>query len=233
MAKKILLVGGNSGVGEQVLNRQLSAGDEVFCASRERGSTVDSEHCHWQAYDATDPTQTLDLPEVLDGFVYCPGSISLKPFARLGDEDFQRDLEVNYLGCSRTLRMALPSLKRSERASIVLFSTVAVQTGLPFHASIAGAKGAVEGFARALAAELSPAIRVNCLALSLTDTPMADHLLNSDVKRQASAERHPLKRIGNAGEVADAVKFFLGNESGFVTGQVLQIDGGMSSLKLL
>jgi NAD(P)-dependent dehydrogenase (short-subunit alcohol dehydrogenase family) len=84
-----------------------------------------------------------------------------------------------------------------------------------------------------LAAELSPAIRVNCLALSLTDTPMADHLLNSDVKRQASAERHPLKRIGNAGEVADAVKFFLGNESGFVTGQVLQIDGGMSSLKLL
>jgi NAD(P)-dependent dehydrogenase (short-subunit alcohol dehydrogenase family) len=129
--------------------------------------------------------------------------------------------------------MALPSLKRSERASVVLFSTVAVQTGLPFHASIAGAKGAVEGFARALAAELSPAIRVNCLALSLTDTPMADHLLNSDVKRQASAERHPLKRIGNAGEVADAVKFFLGNESGFVTGQVLQIDGGMSSLKLL
>jgi NAD(P)-dependent dehydrogenase (short-subunit alcohol dehydrogenase family) len=233
MAKKILLVGGNSGVGEQIRDRQLGAGDEVFCASRERGGIVDSEHCHWQAFDVTDPAQTLDLPEVLDGFVYCPGSISLKPFARLTDDDFQRDLEVNYLGCSRALRLALPSLKRSKGASIVLFSTVAVQTGLPFHASIAGAKGAVEGFARALAAELSPAIRVNCLALSLTDTPMADFLLNSEAKRQASAERHPLKRVGDSGEVADAAKFFLGEESGFVTGQVLQIDGGMSSLKLL
>ena len=157
----------------------------------------------------------------------------MKPFARLSDGDFQRDLEVNYLGCVRTIRQALPALKRSKQASIVLFSTVAVQTGLPFHASISGAKGAIEGITRALAAELSPSIRVNSLALSLTDTPMAEGLLNSDAKRSAAAERHPLKRVGHPAEVAGAVDFLLGDQAAFISGQVVQLDGGLSTLKLL
>lgn len=140
---------------------------------------------------------------------------------------------MNYLGAIRAIRLAHGALKRSGHGSIVLFSTVAVQTGLPFHASIAGAKGAVEGLTRSLAAEFSPEIRVNCLALSLTDTPLAANLLSSEEKRKASAERHPLKRIGDPAEVAKAAAFFAGSESGFVTGQVLQIDGGLSTLKLL
>jgi NAD(P)-dependent dehydrogenase (short-subunit alcohol dehydrogenase family) len=165
--------------------------------------------------------------------VYCPGTINLKPFGRLTDEDFQNELEVNFLGAVRAIRLAHPALKKSGKASLVLFSTVAVQTGLPFHASISGAKGAVEGLVRSLAAEFSPTIRVNGLALSLTDTPLASNLLGSDEKRKASEERHPLKRVGDSSEVAAAATFLLGEDSGFITGQILQIDGGISTLKLL
>ncbi len=233
MAKTVLLIGGSSGVGREVLRTQSELGNKVICASRGSREGMDLFGAEWQAFDATLPESELELPEVLDGLVYCPGSITLKPFARLTDGDFQRDLEVNYLGCIRAIRQALPALKRSKQASVVLFSTVAVQTGLPFHASISGAKGAVEGLTRALAAELSPNIRVNSLALSLTDTPMAEDLLNSEVKRSAAAERHPLKRIGHPSEVAGAVDFLLGNQGAFVSGQVMQLDGGLSTLKLL
>ena len=233
MAKNILLIGGTSGVGHEILRSQRELGNDVICASRSNGGGIDLFGAEWQAFDATGSDSALDLPEVLDGFVYCPGSITLKPFARLSDDDFQRDLEVNYLGCVRAIRQALPALKRSEQASIILFSTVAVQTGLPFHASISGAKGAIEGLTRALAAELSPNIRVNSLALSLTDTPMAEGLLNSDAKRSAAAERHPLKRIGHPAEVAGAVDFLLGDQAAFISGQVVQLDGGLSTLKLL
>ena len=233
MAKKILLIGGTSGVGHEVLRSQRKLGNDVICASRTNDGGMDLFGAEWQAFDATGSDSELNLPEVLDGLVYCPGSITLKPFARLSDGDFQRDLEVNYLGCVRTIRQALPALKRSKQASIVLFSTVAVQTGLPFHASISGAKGAIEGITRALAAELSPSIRVNSLALSLTDTPMAEGLLNSDAKRSAAAERHPLKRVGHPAEVAGAVDFLLGDQAAFISGQVVQLDGGLSTLKLL
>ena len=151
----------------------------------------------------------------------------------MSDEDFQQELEINYLGAVRAIRQAQPALKKAGKASIVLFSTVAVQTGLPFHASISGAKGAIEGLTRSLAAEFSQNIRVNCLALSLTDTPLASNLLSSDEKRKASADRHPLKRVGDAGEVAKMAAFLLGEDAGFITGQVFQIDGGISSLKML
>ena len=140
---------------------------------------------------------------------------------------------MNFLGAVRAIRLALPSLKKSGAASIVLFSTVAVGTGLPYHAGIASAKGALEGLARTLAAEFSPGIRVNCLALSLTDTPLAGNLLSTDEKRKASADRHPLKRIGDASEVAQAAAFLLVSESGFMTWQVMKIDGGISTLKML
>lgn len=233
MARNILIIGGNSGIGFEAVKLLSFQGDNVFVASRSDSEIQGLAHVSHQPYDVLRKDSELDLPEQLDGMVYCPGSINLKPFGRLSDEEFQSELEVNYLGAVRAIRLAHSALKKSESASIVLFSTVAVQTGLPFHASISGAKGAIEGLTRSLAAEFSPKIRVNCLALSLTDTPLASSLLSSEEKRKASADRHPLKRIGDPAEVAKAAAFLLGPDSGFITGQVLQIDGGISSLKML
>jgi NAD(P)-dependent dehydrogenase (short-subunit alcohol dehydrogenase family) len=164
---------------------------------------------------------------------YCPGTIRLKPFQRLTREDFFEDLQVNLLGAVHIIKACLPNLKNSATgASIVLFSTVAVTTGMPFHASIASAKGAVEGLTRSLAAELAPRIRVNAIAPSLTDTPLAASMLSSDEKRQAAAERHPIKRIGSPQDIARMAVFLLSDAANWVTGQVLHVDGGMSTLRV-
>jgi NAD(P)-dependent dehydrogenase (short-subunit alcohol dehydrogenase family) len=233
MERNLLVIGGSSGVGLEIVRQLSSQGDHVFVASRGEGDLAGLPGVTWQSYDVTDREAKLALPEQLDGLVYCPGTIQLKPFGRLSDEDFQQELEVNFFGAVRVIRQAHPAMKAAPLASIVLFSTVAVGTGLPYHAGIASAKGALEGLARTLAAEFAPKIRVNSLALSLTDTPLAATLLSTEEKRRASAERHPLKRIGDAAEVAKAAAFLLGAESGFMTGQVLKIDGGLSSVKLL
>ncbi len=233
MERNLLVIGGSSGVGLEIVMQLSAQGDRVYAASRTEGELAGLPGVTWQAYDVTDREAKLTLPEQLDGLVYCPGTIQLKPFGRLSDEDFQQELEVNFFGVVRVIRQAHAAMKAAPLASIVLFSTVAVGTGLPYHAGIASAKGALEGLARTLAAEFAPKIRVNSIALSLTDTPLAGTLLSTEEKRRASAERHPLKRIGDATEVAKAAAFLLGAESGFMTGQVMKIDGGISTLKLL
>ena len=154
------------------------------------------------------------FPDVLDGMVYCPGTIELKPFQRLTMDHFKEDLAVNYLGAVKSIQGVLPRLKKSKRSpSVVLFSTVAVKTGMPFHASIAGAKAAVEGLTRSLAAEFAPRIRFNAIAPSLTDTPLAGLLLSDEGKRKASAERHPLKRIGSPIDIAAIAVHLLSDDS--------------------
>jgi NAD(P)-dependent dehydrogenase (short-subunit alcohol dehydrogenase family) len=172
------------------------------------------------------------LPEHLDGFVYAPGSINLRPFSGLKPETFAQDMEVNFLAMVRVLQSVLPKLKKSEAASIVLFSTVAVSVGMPFHTSVAAAKGAVEGFARSLAAELAPKIRVNVVAPSLTDTPLANKFLNNEQKMENAALRHPLKSVGTADQIAQTAAFLLSDKASWTTGQVLGVDGGMSRLNL-
>lgn len=233
MERNLLVIGGSSGIGLEIVRHLSAQGDRVFAASRSEGDLAGLTGVSWQRYDVTDREAMLDLPDRLDGLVYCPGTIQLKPFGRLSDDDFLNELEVNFLGAVRAIRLAHPALKAADSASIVLFSTVAARLGLPYHAGIASAKGALEGLSRTLAAEFAPKIRVNCLALSLTGTPLAASLLSSEEKRRASAERHPLKRIGDAAEVARAAGFLLGPDSGFLTGQVIQMDGGLSSVKLL
>jgi NAD(P)-dependent dehydrogenase (short-subunit alcohol dehydrogenase family) len=185
--------------------------------------------------DFADPNATLpDLPEEIQGAVYCPGTINLRSFRSLQVADFRQDLEVNLIGAIRFLQACQPRLKGrdGEPASVVLFSTVAVGQGMPMHASVAASKGAIEGLMRSLAAEWAPKIRVNAIAPALTDTPLASRLLSTPEKREAMATRYPLKRIGTAEELARAAMFLVSSESNWVTGQVLGVDGGMSSCRV-
>jgi NAD(P)-dependent dehydrogenase (short-subunit alcohol dehydrogenase family) len=226
--KNFLLVGGTSGIGGAVRELLVSQGHSVWTAARNNPDGFD----HHITLDITqDPWPTTALPEMIDGFVYCPGSINLKPFHRLTDDEFRADFEINALGAVRSVRAVLPHLRAAGDASVVLFSSVAVQQGMPFHASVAMAKGAIEGLVRSLAAELAPVIRVNAVAPSLTDTPMASRFLSTDEKRKASGDRHPLRRIGQADEIARAVVHLLVDAT-WTTGQVIAVDGGLSRLRI-
>ena len=226
MAKRVLLVGGATGIGGATKELLFKQGAEVITASRGPGADL--------PFDARDESApSWSLPAALDGLVYFPGTIRLRAFTRLTVGDFWEDLQVNCLGAVRAIQAALPALKEAESASIVLFSTVAVAQGLAMHASVATAKGAVEGLALSLAAELAPRIRVNVVAPSLTDTPLAAALLSDEKRREASANRHPLKRIGDPADSAAIVAFLLSDQSKFMTGQVLRPDGGLSSIRLL
>ena len=228
--RHILIVGASSGIGRGLAHR-LSGQAHLWTASRSPVSEQDPRHLAWDAADATAPFPADGLPDALDGLVYCPGSIRLLPFERIDDAAFREDFEVNLLGAVRAIRAALPALKAASQASIVLFSTVAVGTGMPMHATVAAAKGAVEGLTRSLAAEFAPRIRVNAIAPSLADTPLASRLLKTDRQREAAAARHPLERVGQADDIAAAAHFLLGEESSWVSGQVMHVDGGMGALR--
>ena len=171
------------------------------------------------------------LPDQLDGIAYCPGSINLKPFARIKPEDFQADFSLQVVGAIKVLQAIAPRLKTSENASVVFFSTVAVRLGFNFHSQVSASKGAIEGLTRSLAAEWAPQIRVNCIAPSITDTPLASKLLGTDEKKEANAQRHPLKKIGTPEDIAAMAAFLLSDQSSWMTGQILNLDGGLSSIK--
>ena len=225
------MAGGTSGIGSATVNRLLENGDTVFCACRNPDELPPEPGVRGIPFDATRPSSIAGLPDRLDGFIYFPGTINLKPFRRLTDEDFLADYQINVLGAVNLLRQALPLLLRADHASAILFSSVAAQSGLPFHSSIAAAKAAVEGMARSLAAELAPRVRVNAIAPSLTKTPLAAPLINTENKLENSNRRHPLNRIGDPAEIAHLVHFLLSEGSAFMTGQVLRPDGGLSTLR--
>jgi len=229
MKKKIYIVGASSGIGLELVNL-LKDHCELYTASRNPGPLLEMgiPHTH---LDVTDAEIKLNgIPDDLDGFIYCPGSINLKPFKMLSLDAFQQDLELNFTGLVKVLKEVMPKLR--EGASLVFFSTVAVGTGMPFHTSVAAAKGAIEGFARALAAEYAPKFRVNVIAPSLVNTPLATRLLNNEKKQEKMAERHPLKRVGTPSDIARMAAFLLSDDSSWMTGQVLGVDGGISTLNM-
>ncbi|MBC2840383.1 SDR family NAD(P)-dependent oxidoreductase [Robiginitalea sp. SC105] len=229
MKKNILIIGGSSGIGLELV-RLLKDTHNLYTASRQPGPLEDLGVSHIEL-DVTGDFEKLDgLPESLDGLVYCPGSINLKPFKMLSVNAFEEDLNLNFTGLVRVLKVVMPRF--TETASLVFFSTVAVGSGMPFHSSVAASKGAIEGFARALAAEYAPQLRVNVIAPSLVDTPMASRLLNNEKKQEKMAERHPLKRVGKPGDIARMAAFLLSDDSSWMTGQVLGVDGGLSTLNL-
>lgn len=229
MKRNILLIGGSYGIGLEMA-KKLSKDNQVYVASRssEELSGLDVTHISFDAL--TEDISEKAIPEKLDGFVYCPGSINLKPFKTMGVDTIQNDLEINFIALAKTVKSIINRM--NEGSSMVFFSTVAVGTGMPFHTSVSAAKGAIEGFARALAAEYAPKVRVNVIAPSLVDTPLSERLLSNDKKKEMMAERHPMKRVGNAADIANMATFLLDSDNSWITGQVIGVDGGMSSLNV-
>ncbi|MDC6405429.1 MULTISPECIES: SDR family NAD(P)-dependent oxidoreductase [Maribacter] len=226
--KTILLIGGSHGIGLDVVD-QLKETHNLLVASRTELPESHKNINHIQ-FDATEDVLNMDDIPNLDGFVYCPGSINLKPFKMMSLETFENDMEINFFGLIRVVKDIIPKMK--DDSSMVFFSTVAVSNGMPFHTSVAAAKGAIEGFAKSLAAEYAPKVRVNVVAPSLIDTPLASRLLNNDKKRESMGERHPLKRVGKPEDIGNIVSFLLSDKSSWMTGQVIGVDGGISTLNL-
>jgi NAD(P)-dependent dehydrogenase (short-subunit alcohol dehydrogenase family) len=229
--KNYLIIGASSGIGAATAT-QLAEHHTVYATYNKNLPHTSHPNISFHPLNVLDATPyTSFLPDTLDGLLYCPGAINLKPFARINPNDFLEDYQLQVLGAVKLIQQCLPKLKNAETASIVLFSTVAVQTGFNFHSIVSASKGAIEGLTRALSAELAPKIRVNCIAPSITQTPLANSLLSTPEKIEANAQRHPLKKVGTATDVANAAIYLLTQQSAWVTGQVLHIDGGMSAIR--
>ncbi|MEM7401713.1 MAG: SDR family NAD(P)-dependent oxidoreductase [Pseudomonadota bacterium] len=234
MSKNILIVGGSSGIGAASLDA-LAEDNHIYSLTRTGCSDTPRENVIYETADVcSDNFDISFLPDVLDAVIYCPGTINLKPFTSLSREDFQNDLNINLMGFVKVIQACIPALKKSKNASVVAFSTVAVSQGMPYHASVAAAKGAMEGLVRSLAAEYAANhIRFNCIAPSLVNTPLASQFTKSESKLETISKRHPLNRIGEPRDIASATKYLISDESSWMTGQVVHIDGGLSSIKQL
>ena len=230
--KNYVVVGGSYGIGLEIVRRLEASQSHVTVLSRTAGELAQTGTKHFE-FDATSGEVSPEwLPEQIHGLAYCPGSINLGSIRSIKPETMLADYQLNVIGAVRCLQACLPAMKKSGCASMVMFSTVAVGQGLPMHGSVAAAKGAIEGMTRSFAAELAPAVRVNCIAPSITDTPLAEKLLSSDQKKAAMGERHPLKRIGTVEDIASIAEFLLGDQSTWITGQIMHADGGMSTLRV-
>lgn len=230
MKKQFVIIGGSRGIGKATAQLLIQQGHHVYIVAR----NMPKLEGNFDFYECD--ILKNELPTILgeiDGLVYCPGSINLKPFKGLKEQDFQADFDINVLGAVKALQAYTKNLQASEQASVVLFSTVAVQTGMAFHASVSAAKGAVEGLIRSLAAEWSPTIRVNGIAPSITATDLAARLLRNEKQQEAAAARHPLARIGQASDAAELTAFLLQSTSSWITGQIIALDGGMSAIRKL
>jgi len=226
--KKIIIIGGSKGIGKAITENLLSE-HQVVNISR---TSPDFQHANLSHF--TCDVLTDDLPEIeaADGLIYCPGSINLKPFNRLSVNDFKTDFEINVIGAVKCIQAYTKALATSESASIVLFSTVATKLGMPFHASIATAKSAVEGLTKSVAADLAPKIRVNAIAPTITDTELAAKFLRNERMIESTIQRHPLKKYLEPTEVAAMATYLLSDVSKSISGQVFNLDCGIVSLKL-
>jgi NAD(P)-dependent dehydrogenase (short-subunit alcohol dehydrogenase family) len=227
--KNILLIGGSTGIGYE-LSQKLKEDNNIFISTRNQDK-FNHPNIKTNELDLDKEFETDWLPEHLDGFIYLPGTINLRPFKGLKPSVFIEDFNINVMGCIKILQKVLPKIQAAENPSIVMFSTVAVKIGMPFHSSVSSSKGAIEGLTRSLAAEFAPKIRVNAIAPSILDTPLAEKFLNSETKLENSRNRHPMKEIGSPKDISEVVKFLLEDNSKWMTGQIIPFDGGMSSVK--
>ncbi|MGD1980214.1 MAG: SDR family oxidoreductase [Flavobacteriaceae bacterium] len=228
--KTFVIIGSTTGIGLSMAE-QLAQNNRVFGVSRREHSEINhANYTHFSFDVLADSWDTIPFPEQIDGLVYCPGSIQLKPLKMLTDKVIREDMEINFFGAINCIKAVSDRLQQN--SSILLFSTVAVQQGMPFHASIAAAKGAIEGLTRSLAAEFAPKVRVNAIAPSIVDTPLAKRLLNNDRKRELISDKHPLKRVGEVKDISELGCFLLSPSASWITGQIIGVDGGKSSISL-
>lgn len=236
MSKVFVVIGGSRGIGLGIVKRLASAGNDVYVYSRTAGEVASMPNVRHVVCDVVNHELTADMfPQVIDGLAYCPGSFNAKSIRALNVDTLRSDFEINVVGAVKSVQAALSGLKKSESesASLVMFSTVAVAQGMNAHASIAASKGAVEGLTKTLAAELSPKVRVNCIAPALTQTSLMEKMFTDPAKVEAMGAKYPLGRTGTVDDLAAAACFLLGDESRWITGQVLGVDGGMSTVKKL
>lgn len=225
-----LIIGGSSGIGKALVGLLEEEGNNVF-ATYNNNAQENLNHIQYQKFNVLEDDFTIDwLPNEINGLAYFPGSINLKPFKSFNEEDFISDYRLQVLGAIKVIQKILPRFVRNN-SSIVLFSTVAVQNGFAFHSQVSSSKGAIEGLTRSLAAELAPKTRVNAIAPSLTNTPLAGRLLSSPEKKEHHAKNNPLKKVGEANDVAQAAHFLLTEKSNWITGQIIHVDGGQSTLQ--
>lgn len=235
-SSQILVIGGSHGISAELVKRLLARDVVVTAVCRTAGALSElrqsaSERLRHVELDVIESSLSPDIiPERLDGFAYCPGSINLGPIKGAKLEKLREDIELNVVGAVKCFQAALPALKASQQASAVFFSTVAVNHGIAMHSYVAAAKGALQALAKTWAAELAPSIRVNCVAPALTETPLSSSLLSTESKRDAMAEKYPLGRFGQPQDIAAAADFLLSDQSDWMTGQVLGVDGGMSAI---
>ncbi len=224
--KRIVIVGGSSGIGKAIVNK-LKDTHKIINISR----TAPEEHENVTHYSCDVLNDELPVLEDINGLVYCPGSINLKSFMRLKVADFKTDFEINVVGAINTLKAYETSLAKNN-GSVVLFSTVASALGMPFHASIATSKSAVEGLTKSLAAEYATKIRFNAIAPTVTDTPLAKRLLRNEKQQESMQDRHPLKKYLTPQEVAGLASYLLSEDASSITGQIIPMDAGIVSVKL-
>ena len=229
--KKYLIIGASSGIGKALAEELLNQGHQVIGTHNSNRIEYTNSNLESVHFDVMAEELNFDfIPDELDGLIYCPGAIKLLPFKRLKSEDILSDFQLQVAGAVSVIQNCLPALRNGVEPSIILFSTVAVQSGFNFHTQVSMSKGAIEGLTKALAAELAPTIRVNAIAPGLTDTPLASKLLNTSEKKEANAQKHPMKRIGEPEDLANMAAFLLSEKSSWITGQIIHIDGGMSTL---
>ncbi|MBE0662770.1 MAG: SDR family oxidoreductase [Bacteroidales bacterium] len=232
--KTYALIGGSSTIA-QTLIKSLENQDVILLVySRSEDLFHKQSNVTWKQFDILkDEFNSSEIPSSVDALLYFPGTINLKPFNSLKIDDFQSDYEINFLGAVKAINAFYRPLRKSGNGSIVMVSSVAAKVGMPYHASIASAKAAVEGLTRSLAAEFAPHIRVNCIAPSLTDTQMASKLLSTEDRKNSIVQRNPMKQIGKPEDLAAMAEFLISEKSAWITGQVIGVDGGMSTLNLV
>ena len=226
--KNIVIIGGSKGIGNAILLQQLE-NNNVFNISRNAPEITHANLKHFSLNVLEDA-----LPEIenIDTLIYCPGSINLKPIASLSVEDFRTDFEINVIGAVKAIQKYLPTLKKGIDPSIVLFSTVAVKLGMPYHASIATAKAGVEGLVKSLGAELASVIRINAIAPTITETTLASGILRNDRMKENMVERHPMKGYLKPEEVAAMANFLISENAKSISGQIFEMDYGIVSFKI-
>ena len=225
--KNFLIIGGTKGIGKAIVEEVIEH-NKITCLSRNNTDFVHKNYSHVK-FDALSD----DLPDLdsIDCLIYCPGSINLKPISTLSLDDFRNDFELNVIGAVRAIKNYLPLLKKSETASILLFSTVATKLGMPYHASVSVAKSGIDGLVKTLGSELAPKVRINAIAPTITNTDLASKILRNEKVVENMVERHPLKMILSPKEVAKMASFLVSEDASSISGQIFNMDAGIVSFK--